>query len=79
MSLHEDTVRFTFDCPVNLHSFAKVKASASHQSMKDYLIGLLAKDAVEQPIKFLSNKSFDKELKKILHGDAKLQKKLADR
>lgn len=79
MSTHEEVVRFTFDCPLNLHSFAKMKATATHQSMKDYLIGLLAKDAVDHPIKFLSNKSFEKELKHILHQDEELMKKLADR
>ena len=79
MSTHEEIVRFTFDCPVNLHSFAKMKAIANHQSMKDYIIGLLAKDAVDHPVKFLSNKSFEKELKKILHDDSELMEKLADR
>ncbi len=79
MSAHEEVVRFTFDCPVNLHHFAKMKATANHQSMKDYLIGLLAKDAVDHPIKFLSNKSFEHELKTILHEDAELMKKLANR
>ena len=79
MSTHEEVVRFTFDCPAKLHSFVKMKAIANHQSMKDYIIGLLAKDAVEHPIKFLSNKSFQNEMKKILHDDSELMKKLADR
>lgn len=56
-----------------------MKASALHQSMKDYLIGLLAKDAVENPPKYLDNKSFKKELKHILQDDAELMQKLSDR
>lgn len=79
MSAHKDVVRFTFDCPADLHTIAKMKASAMKQSMKDYLIGLLAKDAVENPTKFLDNKSFKKELEKILKHDAELMKKLSDR
>lgn len=79
MSDHQKMIRFTFDCPVNLHSYAKMKAAKNHQSMKDYLIGLIAKDAADHSIKFLSNKSFDKELKKILNDDFELIKKLANR
>ena len=79
MSAHKDVVRFTFDCPIDLHTVAKMKASALHQSMKDYLIGLLAKDAVENPPKYLDNKSFKKELKNILQDDAELMQKLSDR
>ena len=74
-----DVIRFTFDCPIDLHTVAKMKASALHQSMKDYLIGLLAKDAVENPPKYLDNKSFKKELKNILQDDAELMQKLSDR
>lgn len=51
MSAHKDVIRFTFDCPTDLHTIAKMKASALHQSMKDYLIGLLAKDAIEKSTK----------------------------
>ena len=79
MSTHKDVIRFTFDCPIDLHTIAKMKASALKQSMKDYLIGLLTKDAVENPPKFLDNKSFKKELKKILQDDAELMQKLSDR
>jgi hypothetical protein len=79
MSAQKDVVRFTFDCPIDLHTVAKMKASALHQSMKDYLIGLLAKDAVENPPKYLDNKSFKKELKNILHDDDELMRKLSDR
>jgi hypothetical protein len=79
MSAHKDVIRFTFDCPIDLHTVAKMKASALHQSMKDYLIGLLAKDAVENPPKYLDNKSFKKELKNILQDDAELMQKLSDR
>ena len=79
MSAHKDVIRFTFDCPVDLHTVAKMKASALHQSMKDYLIGLLAKDAMENPPKYLDNKSFKKELKTILKDDAELMQKLSDR
>lgn len=79
MSAHKDVIRFTFDCPIDLHTVAKMKASALHQSMKDYLIGLLAKDAVENPPKYLDNKSFKKELKNILQNDAELMQKLSDR
>lgn len=79
MSAHKDVVRFTFDCPIDLHTIAKMKASAQHQSMKDYFIGLIAKDAVENPPKYLDNKSFRKELKNILQDDADLMQKLSDR
>ena len=79
MSARKDVIRFTFDCPIDLHTVAKMKASALHQSMKDYLIGLLAKDAVENPPKYLDNKSFKKELKSILQDDSELMQKLSDR
>ncbi len=79
MSAHKDDIRFTFDCPVHLHAAAKMKASALHQSMKDYFIGLLAKDVVKNPPKFLNDKSFRKELKKILQDDAELMQKLSNR
>jgi hypothetical protein len=79
MSAHKDVIRFTFDCPIDLHTIAKMKASALHQSMKDYLIGLLAKDAVENPPKYLDSKSFKKQLKIILQDDAELMQKLSDR
>ncbi len=79
MSAHKDVIRFTFDCPIDLHTIAKMKASALHQSMKDYLIGLLAKDAVENPPKYLDSKSFKKQLKNILQDDADLMQKLSDR
>ena len=79
MSAHKDVIRFTFDCPIDLHTIAKMKASALHQSMKDYLIGLLAKDAVENPPKYLDSKSFKKQLKNILQDDAELIQKLSDR
>ncbi len=79
MSAQKDVVRYTFDCPAVLHTVAKMKAAALKQSMKDYFIGLLAKDAAENPPKFLDDKSFKKELKKILHDDAALMRKLSDR
>lgn len=79
MSSHKEVIRFTFDCPIDLHTIAKLKASSMKQSMRDYLIGLLAKDAAENPPKFLDDKSFKKELKKILQKDAKLMKKLSER
>jgi hypothetical protein len=79
MSAHKDVIRFTFDCPIDLHTIAKMKASALHQSMKDYLIGLLAKDAIENPPKYLDSKSFKKQLKNILQDDAELMQKLSDR
>jgi hypothetical protein len=79
MSAQKDVIRFTFDCPIDLHTVAKMKASALHQSMKDYFIGLLVKDAVDNPPKYLDNKSFKKELKNILQADAELMQKLSDR
>lgn len=79
MSTQKEVVRFTFDCPADLHTIAKIKASASKQSLKDYLINLLAKDVVEHPPKFLNNEKFENELKKILENDAELMKKLADK
>ena len=79
MSAQKDVIRFTFDCPIDLHTIAKMKASALHQSMKDYLIGLLAKDAVENPPKYLDSKSYKKQLKNTLQDDAELMQKLSDR
>ena len=79
MSTHKGVIRFTFDCPEELHTMAKIKASALKQSMRDYFIGLLTKDVVENPPKFLDSKAFRKELKRILEDDAELMKKLADR
>ena len=77
MSTHKEVIRFTFDCPIELHTAAKMKASALKQSMKDYLIGLLAKDAVKNPPKLLDEKAFKKELKRILHDVAELMQKLS--
>lgn len=79
MSTQKEVVRFTFDCPTDLHTIAKMKASALKQSLKEYLVGLLVKDAMENPPKFLDNKTFKKELNKILEDDAELMKKLADK
>jgi hypothetical protein len=74
---HKDTVRFTFDCPSDLHAFAKMKAAALKKTVKDYLLGLLAKDAMENPPKFLNDKAFKKELKSILENDVELMQKLS--
>lgn len=79
MSTQKEVVRFTFDCPSGLHMIAKMKASALKQSMREYLVGLLIKDAMENPPKFIDNKTFKKELKKILKDDADLMRKLADK
>lgn len=79
MSAQKDVIRFTFDCPTDLHTIAKMKASALKQSLREYLVGLLVKDAMENPPKFLDNKTFKKELKRILEEDADLMKKLADK
>lgn len=81
MGLHheKETTRFTFDCPSDLHSIAKMKASALRQSLKDYLIGLLIKDVSENPPKFMDSGAFQNELKKILEDDADLMRKLKDR
>lgn len=80
MSTHkEEVVRFTFDCPVDLHTMAKMKASALKKSMKEYFIGLLAKDVVENPPKFVDDKTFKKELLKVLHNDKELMEKLSKR
>ncbi len=79
MSVHKDVIRFTFNYPIDLHTVAKMKVSTLHQSMKDYLIGLLVKDAVENPLKYLDNKSFKKELRNILQDDAELMQKLSNR
>src|ERR1700733_8138086 len=67
----------TFDCPTDLHSIAKMKASSLKKSLREYLVGLIIKDAEENPPKFLDNKNFKKELKRILEDDADLMKKLA--
>ena len=80
MATHkEGMVRFTFDCPDELHTMAKIKASALKKSLKDYFIGLLAKDVTENPPKYLDNKLFKKELKRILEEDTELMRKLADK
>jgi hypothetical protein len=79
MSTQKEVVRFTFDCPADLHTIAKMKASALKQSMREYLVNLLIKDVTENPHKFIDNKAFKKELKKILDEDADLMKKLADK
>lgn len=80
MSTHrDDVIRFTFDCPVELHTIAKMKATSLKQSMKEYLVGLLVKDAVEHPPKYVDNKTFRKALNDILKNDADLMQKLSDR
>lgn len=80
MGLEEKKVtRFTFDCPTELHSIAKMKASALRQSLKDYLINLLLKDVSENPPKFIDAKAFQTELNKLIEQDAELMKKLSDR
>ena len=76
---HKDFVRYTFDCPTELHTFAKIKSSAQRQSLKEYLIGLLVKDAMDNPPKFMDNETFKKELNRIIEGDSDLMTRLADR
>lgn len=79
MSTQKEKIRFTFDCPIDLHTAAKMRASAMHQSLKDYLINLVAKDVVENPVKFLDKKSFKKQLKKLLKDDDELMQALSKR
>lgn len=79
MKSEKETVRFTFDCPSKLHTVAKMKALASKKSMREYLVGLLVKDAMENPSKFIDNKAFKKELNKILEDDAELMEKLPNK
>lgn len=79
MSAQKEVIRFTFDCPVELHTIAKMKASSLKKSMREYVVSLLVKDAMENPTKFLDNKTFKKQLKRILEDDADLMKKLADK
>lgn len=79
MSAHKDVIRFTFDCPSELHMIAKMKASSLKKSMREYLVDLLVKDAIENPPKYMDKKTFKNELKKILEDDVDLMKKLADK
>lgn len=79
MSTQKEVVRFTFDCPTELHTIAKLKASALKKTMREYLVGLLVKDVMENPPKYIDKKTFRKELNKILEDDAELMKKLADK
>lgn len=79
MSTQKEVVRFTFDCPTDLHTIAKMKASSLKKSLREYFVGLLVKDAMENPPQFLDDKAFKKELKRILEEDADLMRKLADK
>lgn len=79
MSTQREMVRFTFDCPSDLHTVAKMKASSLKQSMREYLVNLLIKDSLENPTKFIDSKAFKKEIEKIIENDADLMKKLADK
>ena len=76
MSMHNEFVCVTFDCPANLHAIAEMKASALKQNMQEYLIDLLIKDAAEESP---GRSSLKKELKRVLEVDAELMRKLADR
>ena len=76
--MKRETTRFTFDCPIDLHAIAKMKASGLKESLKDYLIGLIIKDVSEKPPKFMNDKSFQKEMNKILENDEELMRKLAN-
>lgn len=77
-SPEREITRFTFDCPTELHSIAKMKASALKQSLKNYLIDLLVKDVSENPPKFVDSKIFQAELSRILEHDAELMRKLKE-
>lgn len=71
--------RFTFDCPTELHAIAKMKASALHQSLKDYLVHLVIKDVSENPPRFMDEKTFQKQLNMLSENDLELMKRLKDR
>lgn len=75
----KNTTRFTFDCPTDLHSIAKMKAASLKKSLKEYLVALVIKDISASPPKLIDKKSFKKEIDRILKDDAELMKKLADR
>lgn len=77
--MHKNIVRFTFDCPAELHMMAKMKAASSHQSVKEYLVGLLTHDIESNPPKFLNSKELKKELNKLMKEDNSLMEKLAKR
>jgi hypothetical protein len=80
MSMHKkETIRFTFDCPTDLHAIAKMKASGLHQSLKDYLVHLVIKDVSENPPKFMDEKAFQKQLNMLLENDYELMKRLKER
>lgn len=76
---HKETVRLTFDCPEELHAAAKMKAAARKEPIKDYIIGLVIKDLMENTPKIMDQADFRKHLEKVLKDDADLLRKLSKR
>ncbi len=74
----QEITRFTFDCPTNLHSIAKMKAAASKVSLKDYLLKILIAD-ISNSSEFVDDYTYQKELKNLLSKDYELLKKLSDK
>lgn len=74
----QEITRFTFDCPSNLHSIVKMKAAAAKKSLKDYFLDILTKNIYE-PVEFIDDTTYQKELKKLIINDQELLKKLSDK
>lgn len=77
--MNKENVRFTFDCPKSLHMVAKMKAARNGQSIREYVLALMAKDTMEEEPKFVDDETFNRAMKKVLEADAELMKKLSQR
>lgn len=75
-----NTIRLTFDCSEDLHTVAKARSLMNKQTLKDYLVGLIAKDAVsDTEHKFADKRQFEKELRYSKDKDRELMKGLSNR
>ncbi len=77
--MNKENVRFTFDCPKSLHMVAKMKAARNGQSIREYVLALMAKDTMEDQPQFVDDDTFNRAMKRVLEKDAELMRKLSER
>jgi len=77
--MQKETVRLTFDIPVDVHAHLKMVAAKKRISMRDYVLYSLVHEMEQEEKIELDNKAFKKELSKMTRSDAKLMKYLSDK
>ena len=75
----KEIIRFSFDCPTDIHTTIKMKATFYKKTVRDYLLNLIAKDLAEDTPCFISNEDCHNQLKMIFKKDDDLMKGLANR